>query len=123
MVADWERQHGVLPSLVDLPALQQLASATAEAEGVADGVFASAMLEQWLAGAAGELPPVNAVSWPFLCELDPCLKRCQDIACDAEVVAEVHGNLVKTLKHSLHAIECMIELGVNCAVLCRFWGA
>lgn len=61
MVADWEREHGAPPRLEDLPALQQRVAATAAREGVPESVFAPDMLQQWLAGGAAELAPVNAV--------------------------------------------------------------
>ena len=61
MVADWERENGSPPQLADLPALQQQVASTAAREGVPDSIFALDMLQQWLAGGAGELAPVNAV--------------------------------------------------------------
>ena len=61
VVADWEREHARSPAIGDLPALQLQAASTASREGVAPGVFAADMLEQWLDGEAGELAPVNAV--------------------------------------------------------------
>ena len=61
VVADWEREHGIPPGTADLPVLLQHASLIESAVGIEKSVFSPELLRQWLAGASGELAPVNAV--------------------------------------------------------------
>lgn len=63
--ADFEKQHGRAPAASDLPALLLLGTALARDHGIATSVINAALLEEYVALADQELPPVCRL---FLCQ-------------------------------------------------------
>jgi hypothetical protein len=62
VVAAWECEHGEAASPEHLPALRKRGEQMLSEQGLPDSLFMPQLLQQWVDGAAVELPPVNAVS-------------------------------------------------------------
>ena len=62
VVATWEGEHGEAASPEHLPALRKRAEQMLFEQKLPESLFMPQLLQQWVDGAAAELPPVNAVS-------------------------------------------------------------